>query len=190
MGTDEVHRKSCHRWNTPWHAHELTFSCYRRRPFLSADRTRMLFVSAVDQARARLGFHVWAYVIMPEHVHLLVWPGKEDYSISQILKSIKQSVARRAIGWIRANRPTSLRLFETGQPTKPYQFWQDGGGYDTNIRTAEALRNKITYVHRNPVARDLVTQMQEWKWSSARDWAGVGPGPLRIDMESCLETLA
>jgi putative transposase len=100
MGTEEeTFRKTCRRWNAPWDAHELTFSCFRRRAFLGKDRTRHYLAEAVNRARTIHGFHVWAYVMMPEHVHLLIWPGAEVYSISAILLSIKQSVARRAVRW-------------------------------------------------------------------------------------------
>jgi hypothetical protein len=68
------HRKACKRYNTPGHAHALTFSCFRRQAFLSKDQSRQWLIEAIDRARQKLHFHVWAYVIMPEHAHLLVWP--------------------------------------------------------------------------------------------------------------------
>ena len=75
MQDGETVRKRCQRWNTPWQAHGLTFSCYRRQAFLSKDRTRGYLADAVNRARETHGFHVWAYVFMPEHVHLLIWPA-------------------------------------------------------------------------------------------------------------------
>jgi putative transposase len=146
-------------------------------------------VDAVSRARAAFGFHVWAYVMMPEHVHLLIWPAKEVYSISAILQSVKQSVSRRAVRWLKDNNPTGLQLLATGHPDKPYQFWQEGGGYDRNIRNGKALRDMINYIHGNPVARGLVTRPEDWPWSSARDWANLGTGPIPIDKESCLESI-
>jgi hypothetical protein len=56
---------------------------------------------------------------MPEHAHVLLWPNKEMYDISDILTSIKQSVARRAILWLRKNNPPGLRWVSTGQTSKP-----------------------------------------------------------------------
>ena len=82
MDVDGTIRKRCQRFNAPWDAHELTFSCYRGREFLSRDRTRLYFVEAVNKAREKHVFDVWAYVIMLEHVHLLIWPREETYSIS------------------------------------------------------------------------------------------------------------
>ncbi len=186
---DEI-QKTCHRWNIPWEAHELTFSCYRRQAFLGKDRTREYLAEAIIQARQRIGFHVWAYVIMPEHVHLLIWPAREDYSISAILQSIKQSVSRRAMHWLKTNHPSGLRFLATGQKDRPYNFWQEGGGYDRNVRTAKVLLEVFNYIHDNPVKRGLVSRPEEWTWSSYRDWEGLGAGRIPLDKESCLNSMA
>jgi putative transposase len=77
--------KQCVRFNEPGHAHELTFSCYRRLPLLARDRTRVWLAEAIAAARARQQFELWAYVFMPEHVHPLVYPRRRDYQISSIL---------------------------------------------------------------------------------------------------------
>jgi hypothetical protein len=81
------HRKTCRRFNDVGHAHFLTFSCYHRQPFLSRDRSRQWMLDAIARAREQYDFHLWAYVIMPEHVHLLIWPARREYSISAILKT-------------------------------------------------------------------------------------------------------
>ena len=65
------HRKRCRSYNTPGEAHELTFSCFRRLPLLCKDRSRQWFVEALDEAVGGI-FLVWAYLIMPEHVHVIV----------------------------------------------------------------------------------------------------------------------
>src|SRR5438105_2182185 len=67
--------KRRHRYNDGGEPRELTFSCYRRYPFLVADRTLEWFREALEAARSKFGFQLWAYVVMPEHVHLLVVPG-------------------------------------------------------------------------------------------------------------------
>jgi len=129
------HRKTCKRYNTPGDAHALTFSCFRRQPFLSKDGSRRWLMEAIDRARVKLRFHVWAYVIMPEHAHLLLWPTQPEYDISEILKSIKQSVAKRAVIFVRREAPQFLVRMEDRQPSGEvhYRFWQRGGGYDRNV---------------------------------------------------------
>ena len=189
MDVDGAIRKRCQRFNAPWDAHELTFSCYRGREFLSRDRTRVYFVEAVNKAREKHAFDVWAYVIMPEHVHLLIWPREETYSISAILKAIKQSVSRRAIGWLRRENPAGMVHLQTGQKDNPYRFWQDGGGYDRNIHKAATLRKSMDYIHNNPVECGLVEHPGHWVWSSWRAWELGETGPIPIDRDSCNASL-
>ena len=172
------------RYNIPGDAHALTFICYRRRKFLSISHTRIYFVEALILAKYKHNFDIWAYVIMPEHIHLLIFPKNEQYSISDILKSIKQSSARRAVSFIKENKPEALRLITTGQKHDPYRFWQDGGGYDRNIRDNVELQRFVNYIHDNPVRRGLVVHPEEWYWSSAREWLSGERGPIKIDKES------
>ena len=102
------HRKTCQRFNEPGDAHCLTFSCYRRQQFLTKDRSRLWLSDAVDRARDKHCFDVWACVVMPEHVHLLIWQTEAVYDIGGILNSIKQSVAKRAVTFVRREAPAFL----------------------------------------------------------------------------------
>ena len=184
MVIDPSQFKQCRRWNTPGEAHELTFSCYHSLAMLSKDRTRFWFADGVCRAKVLHQFDVWAYVIMPEHVHLLIWPRRKDYSTSDILKSIKQAVSRRAISWLRRENPRGLRKLATGRADPPYLFWQEGGGYDRNIRHRRTLPAVVKYIHANPVRRGLVQRPADWAWSSWRAWHLNEPGPIPIDRES------
>jgi putative transposase len=121
---------------------------------------------------------------MPEHCHLLLCPRRAEYATSAILQSIKQSVARRALSYVRRHRPRSLHLFATGQKHTRYRFWQDGGGYDRNVTDVSTLYRMVDYIHANPVRRGLVQLVTDWQWSSARDWSNEGQGPLRVDTHS------
>ena len=143
-------------------------------------------IDAVGRARDKHGFHVWAYVVMPEHGHLLVWPTEVEYDISDILSSIKQSVAKRAVVYVRRKAPAFLARMEDRQPNGKvhHRFWQRGGGYDRNIVEPDTAWKQIEYLHNNPVRRGLVTRAEEWFWPSAADYAGLRAGPLRIDRES------
>jgi len=184
MDTPEGPRKRCRRFNIVGDAHELTFSCYRGRPFLAKDRTCRFPADAIIKAREKHLFDVWAYVFMPNHVHLLIWPPDGAYSVSRILQSIKQSVSRRALRYLRKRRPQGLRHLATGQVHRPYRFWQDGGGHDRNIMSEQALLACVEYIHNNPVRKELVSYPEDWTWSSASEWAGRGPGPVSIDRNS------
>jgi putative transposase len=180
------HRKTCKRYIHPGHAHALTFSCFHGQPFLSKDRSREWFIEAVERARTKHRFHVWAYVIMPEHAHLLLWPTTEDYDISEILNSIKQSVAKRALLFVQREAPAFLPRMADRQPNGliHYRFWQRGGGYDRNIVEPATAYREIDYMHNNPVRRGLCAKPEDWWWSGAAECAGLGAGPLRLDRES------
>jgi len=90
-------RKMCRRINEPGHAYELTFSCYRPLPLLARDRSRKWLIEAIETARQRMRFDLWAYVIMPEHFHLLLRPRDPSYGMSRLLCQIKRPVGRRAV---------------------------------------------------------------------------------------------
>jgi putative transposase len=92
----------------PGHAHELTFTCYRRHPFLSAERTCHWLADSVESARRKHDFALWAFVFMPDHAHLILRPSPERPSVSAILKSIKQPVGQRALAYLQANAPEWL----------------------------------------------------------------------------------
>ncbi len=171
-------------FNIPGHIHELTFSCYQRRPFLRNESYCQYLADAINQACGTHSIEVCAYVFMPEHVHLLLYPTIEEYSIAEISKSIKQSCARRVMIHCRKNDPGQMRYFATGLTSKPYRFWQGGGGYDRNITKQTTLITVINYIHANPVRRGLVESPEKWHWSSFRDWNDLGEGPVKVDRES------
>ena len=176
-----AHRHKYIRYNNPSQAHCLTFICYKNRRFLDLGWTRQYFAEAVYAAREKHQFDVWAYVVMPEHIHLVIFPRLDYYSISGILKSLKQPVARRALNYLRLHNSGLLPLMETGLAAPRYRFWQDGGGYDRNIRSGHELLGLIDYVHNNPVRRGLVDRAEEWYWSSAGDWMCDRRGPIEVD---------
>lgn len=168
--------------NEPAHAHELTFSCYRRFPFLRAERTCQWLAESLHEARQRYDLALWAYVFMPDHVHLIVWPRQPGYDIRAILAAIKEPVGRRAVRHLRREAPEWLPRIsaQRGRRTERH-FWQPGGGYDRNITEETTLLAMIEYAHHNPVRKGLVRAARDWRWSSAAWYEGAGPTPLAPD---------
>ncbi len=164
-------------------AHELTFSCYQRLPLLSRDRTRQWFLESLDAARQKHEFELWAYVVMPEHVHVLLLPRRPDYRVPVLLQSIKQPVARKAIAFLKQLESTFLKKLETRDSNgkSSFHFWQMGGGYDRNMVNAKTAWQAVEYLHRNPVKRGLVASPTDWVWSSARQYAGMDGVVLEVD---------
>jgi putative transposase len=171
--------------------HFLTFSCYQRMPLLSKDRSRLWFLEALERARSNHGFHLWAWVIMPEHVHVLLWPPISMISpdpdswrgrIRGILSSIKRPVGEKAIAYLREHSPDFLQRLTVVNSGRTYhRFWQAGSAYDENLSEPEALHAMADYVHNNPVKRGLVNRAEDWPWSSARAWMNRSDLPIRID---------
>ncbi len=171
-----------HAFNEPGHAHELTFSCHRRFQFLIAERTCQWLANAIDQARTQLDFALWAYVFMPEHVHLIVHPRGADYDIPTILKKIKEPTGRMAITYLRRYAVEWLpRIAMNHGERVEHRFWAAGGGYDRNITEAKTLMLMVDYIHQNPVRRGLAAHAREWKWSSAGWFGEVQPNTLAPD---------
>jgi putative transposase len=123
---------------------------------------------------------------MPEHVHLLVWPTQDEYDVSDFFSSVKQSVAKRALPYVRRTAQAFLSRMKDLQPNGKihYRFWQRGGGYDRNVIEPGIIYRQIVYIHNNPVRRGLCERAEDWIWSSAADHAGVRAGPLRLDLDS------
>jgi putative transposase len=141
--------------------HFLTFSCYHRLPLLARSGGYALFESQLEKFRRRYEFVVAGYVLMPEHVHLLVNEPR-TYALSTMVQVLKQE--------------TSTRLKRANE----VQFWQRRY-YDFNVHGKGA--EKLRYIHRNPVKRGLVARPQDWPWSSFRHYAMGLVGTVEIESE-------
>ncbi len=150
-------------------ARYLTFSCLDRAPYLNDPAHRDILADQLFTSRAHLGFRLHAWVIMPEHVHLILTPLLPDVDVPRILSAIKRRSATLILAEMRARGDAPSRL------------WQPGGGYDRNIVGGSKLNEKIAYIHANPVRRGLVSHSEVWAWSSARVWAGVDAAWPKID---------
>lgn len=168
--------------NEARHAHELTFSCDHRFPFLMAERTCQWLVEAIEQARREWDFSVWAWVFMPDHAHVIIFPTQDEYDIADFRKAIKAPVARKAIAYLEEHAPEWLPRITRRRGRKVERlFWQSGGGYDRNIITRHTLRSMIDYLHDNPVRKELVLRARDWRWSSAAWSDDLTPVPLIPD---------
>jgi putative transposase len=119
--------------------HFVTFSCYHRLAYLKSAGSRDLFLESLARMSLCHQFEVKGYVVMPEHVHLLLSePGKDLLSVS--IQALKISVSKQA---------------------KERPFWQ-ARYYDFNVFTQEKRLEKLNYMHWNPVQRGLVEKPEDW----------------------------
>jgi putative transposase len=156
----------------------VTFSCYRRRPLLGTRRARDHFVKILDQVRSRFGFQLIGYVVMPEHVHLLISEPKTA-NPSKALQVLKQKVSlalnRRAKS---SSQKSSFELADSGA-AGPH-FWQRRF-YDFNVWSSGKVREKLEDMHGNPVKRKLVQHPKDWPWSSWSHYENGEDGLIAID---------
>ena len=140
--------------------HFITFSCYQRRAYLGTALARDLFERSLESMRRRYKFVVAGYVVMPEHVHLLVGEPLQVL-LSKAMQALKLSVSVQS-----RERP----------------FWQ-ARYYDFNVHSEDKRVEKLRYIHRNPVKRGLVEKPEDWAWSSFRHYSTGAVGVVEIESQ-------
>jgi len=142
---------------------------------------------SIDRAMQRHSYSLIAFVYMPEHVHLLVFPQHEASSINELLKAFKRPYSYRIKQLLLEVRSPLLRKLTIRQRpgVEAFRFWQEGPGYDRNLMTVEAALAAMAYIHLNPVRRELVTCELDWHWSSARHYADPG-----LELDSGLPSIS
>jgi putative transposase len=143
--------------------HFITWNCRERRPLLGTAVRRDLLLTVLERMRERDCFAVIGYVVMPEHVHLLLSEPLMG-NPSKVIQAVKAGVSRR--------------LAAKGEFSG--EFWQRRF-YDFNLWSSHKEVEKLKHMHRNPVARGLVENPEDWRWSSYRSYACGEPGLVRIN---------
>jgi putative transposase len=143
--------------------HFITFSCYRRLQLLDSVTARDTFEQQLERVRSWYGCFVTGYVVMPEHVHLLIGEPERG-KLSLVIQMLKQI--------------TSRKLKAAGQR----RFWQVRY-YDFPVWSEAKRIEKLQYIHRNPVSRGLVGRPEDWKWSSFVHYATGVEGPVQIESQ-------
>jgi putative transposase len=158
----------------------VTFSTHRRLPILTNNEFRAHVVRAIEVARDHHRFRLLAYVIMPEHVRLVIFPQRES-QVGEIIGEIKELAAKPILETLRERHSARLpRLSVTRDGITRFAVWEKRC-YDHNCREDKDVGEKIAYCHRNPVTRGLVTDPAQWRYSSFAASCGVTHAPLEID---------
>jgi putative transposase len=129
-------------------SHFVTFTCYHRRRRFDSPAVYDLFVQVLEEMRCRFGLRVYGYVVMPEHVHLLLSEPQRGL-LADAMHYLKLSFAKRLGAGV---------------------FWQKRY-YDRNVRDEREFVEKLRYLHRNPVKAGLCNLPEDWRWSSFRHYA-------------------
>jgi putative transposase len=136
------------------------------------------FIPVLEKMRRRFALCVYGYMVMPEHVHLLV-SEPERGKASTVMQVVKQSFARRL-----------LRMHRKGRDPRQGSLWKlalDKGHawqrrfYDFVVWKEHKRVEKLWYMHRNPVVRGLVLEPAQWRWSSYRHYAYGESGSVLVN---------
>jgi len=150
------------RYHHTGQSHFVTSTCYHRHSLFTSDASRRVFESALERVRRSFRLRVYGYVVMPDHIHLLV-SEPERGTLADAVKSLKQGVARRLIG-------------------DADHFWQKRY-YDFNVRNRAQFIEKLHYIHWNPVKKELCELPEDWPWSSFLHHATGSAGRVEIESE-------
>lgn len=160
------------------HLHFITFTCYRRLPLLRSIRARNAFVQILGQVRDRYGFSLVGYVVMPEHIHLLISePAKA--TPSTVIQVLKQRVSRRLRRKSRAITGELNLNFARGDDPLP-RFWQRRF-YDFNVWSLKKRVEKLHHMPINPMNRKLVAPPKDWPGSSFLFYSHNKQPLIRVD---------
>ena len=177
-----------HRYYGAQDLHFITVSCYQRYPWLGTAARRNMLLRILEETRISYGFVVVGYVVMPEHVHLLM-SEPEKGTPSTVMQVLKQRFARKVLQQMRRKVHRRGKLLWDDDMAQ--HIWQTRF-YDFNVWTAHKEREKLRYMHRNPVKRGLVLEPAQWRWSSFRSYAygerGIvlinAPGSAKLKMRT------
>ncbi len=138
-----------------------------RLPVFRSEPLKALATAALDEARRSGGFTLFAYVTMPDHLHVLTDSTRKP---SDTLRYVNGILSHRVIGYLKEhNFTSSLQKLRTAGKTQSYSLVE----HHSNIlllTSQDAFMQRVNYIHQNPVRAGLVECAEDYRWSSARCW--------------------
>ena len=164
--------------------HYLTVVTHNRFPVFLSDKACQLLVDAILRAKEKYPFKLVGYVIMPDHLHLLINPF--DQNISAVMKQIKGAAAHEILEWMRSRETEpSLAKLKLNSPQKrahQYALWLKEF-FPVELWSLKFIQQKLQYIHNNPVRAGLCAHPADWKWSSYRAYFPHEPGSVPLDID-------
>lgn len=160
------------RYHIQGHIYYITTVVYDRRPLFTHPPYVLALLDSLNYYRFVYRFKIVGYVIMPDHIHVLVWP-QAGPQIAEFMRDFKKYTAVRIVRQAEVEeREGDLEAFkqagnQTGRSAN--KVWQDGY-WDKNVFTDPFLRQKLNYIHRNPLRAGLVVQPEDYPYSSYRNY--------------------
>ncbi|HEX7722488.1 MAG TPA: transposase [Pyrinomonadaceae bacterium] len=173
--------------NEPNTFHYVTLVTYNRVPVFRSDKACEIFVSTLREVRDRFPYKLIGYVVMPDHAHAIV--NNAAGTISDWLRRVRGNSARQVLDWLRAEQHLmSLKKLELTIPQKRHHthaVWQKDPSV-IDLWSPKFIRQKLNYLHLNPVRAGLCEHPADWKWSNCRAYLPHKPGdvPIEIDWQA------
>jgi putative transposase len=167
------------------HIYYITTVVYDRLPIFTCPSFITPLYDSLNYYRHKQEFKLLGYVIMPDHIHLILWPFGQA-TVSEIMRDYKKFTSRRIIRQAEVEQmgAWTAAFEQAGQQTgrSRNKVWQDSY-WDVNIYTERFLRQKLNYVHRNPVRAGLVEMPEEYVYSSYRNYVNGEDWLIEVDRE-------
>ena len=162
----------------------ITSVAHHRLPVFRTDALKKIVCAAWDEARHSGGFAIFAYVIMPDHVHVITDGALKPSDTLRFLNGIS---SHRLISYLKeSNYTTSLAKLRDAPKARSYahSLW-DGHSHALPIFSESFFMQRVNYIHQNPVRAGLVERAEDYRWSSARCWARWPreDEPLLVDLD-------
>lgn len=165
------------------HIYYVTTILYNRLNLFTCSSYVIPLIDSLNFYRYQHQCKLLGYVIMPDHIHLMLWPQTED-GLSTFMRDFKKFTAVRLIRQAEAERKTDIltAFAEAGQETERSQnkVWQDSY-WDKNVYSERFLRQKLNYIQRNPLRSRLVTDAAIYPYSSYRNYVAGDDSLIEID---------
>lgn len=164
--------------------HYLTCVTNNRLRVFQKDKLKEIVCEAIDEARNSANLLLFAYVVMPDHLHALIGSQRKP---SEVLRYVNGITAHRVINFLKESGYLSSleKLQHTiGERKHKYSLWDHHPNLKL-ISTENGLIEKANYIHMNPVRAELVERPEDYRYSSYRCWQRKPreDEPLRIDLD-------
>lgn len=159
----------------------LTSSIVKWIPIFTKDKYCNILIDSFKFCQNNKNLSILSYVIMENHFHLISSGG----NLSDTISSMKMFTAKKIIEELKKDKEDwKLHLFEfykaNHKVNSEHQIWQEGF-HPQQIIVEAMLKQKIEYIHNNPVRRGLVENPEYWKYSSASDYILEKEGPIKVE---------
>lgn len=163
----------------------ISGSTYHRVPIFRQHEPCEIFLRALEAYRQKFQLQVFAFAVMPDHYHLLL-EIPAQHRLLDFLRDFKSLVGKQALDWVRQRgREDLLRRFSLPRKSarsKDARYCVlQYNAYVKALDTPRALRQKLAYIHMNPVRERLAESPEAYPYSSARTYADIGSSLVKID---------